>query len=80
MGRDDSPHLDIFRRLRSSALAFWAKVRLSASARLSTAMARKTFRRMSGGTVLRALRNASVLLGEFPGSCLGRMGHRVFPA
>lgn len=41
-------HLDIFLRLRSSALAFWAEVRLSASARLSTAMARKTLSRMSG--------------------------------
>lgn len=51
--RDCSTHLDIFRRLRSSALAFWAKVRLSASARLSTAMARKTLRRISGGTALR---------------------------
>lgn len=41
-------HLDIFLRLRSSALAFWAEVKLSASARLSTAMARKTLSRMSG--------------------------------
>lgn len=53
MAGDGSAHLDIFRRLRSSALAFWAKVRLSASARLSTAMARKTLRRISGRTVLR---------------------------
>uniref|UniRef100_A0A0E9VQW5 Uncharacterized protein n=1 Tax=Anguilla anguilla TaxID=7936 RepID=A0A0E9VQW5_ANGAN len=32
----------------SSSSSFWADVRLSASARLSTAMAKKTFRRMSG--------------------------------
>lgn len=43
-------HLDIFLRLRSSALAFWADVRLSASARLSTAMARKTLSSMSEAT------------------------------
>lgn len=50
-----SPHLDIFLRFRSSALAFWAEVRLSASARLSTAMARKTLSRMSEGVQLRSL-------------------------
>lgn len=42
-------HLDIFLRFLSSALAFWAEVRLSASARLSTAIARKTLSRMSEG-------------------------------
>lgn len=45
--RGHSTHLDIFLRFLSSALAFWAEVRLSASARLSTAMARKTLSRMS---------------------------------
>lgn len=40
-------NLIIFLRFFSSALSFWAEVRLSASARLSTAMARKTFRRMT---------------------------------
>lgn len=42
-------HLDSFLRFLSSALAFWAEVRLSASARLSTAIARKTLSRMSEG-------------------------------
>lgn len=43
----DSTDLDIFLRFLSSALAFWAEVRLSASARLSTAIARKTLSRIS---------------------------------
>lgn len=47
--REANTHLDIFLRFLSSALAFWADVRLSASARLSTAIARKTLRRMSTG-------------------------------
>lgn len=50
-----STHLDIFLRFFSSALAFWAEVRLSASARLSTAMARKTLSRISEGIQLRRL-------------------------
>lgn len=53
--RGRSTHLDIFRRFLSSALAFWAEVRLSASARLSTAMARKTLSRMSECIWLRSL-------------------------
>lgn len=53
--RGRNAHLDIFRRFLSSALAFWAEVRLSASARLSTAMARKTLSRMSEGVQLRSL-------------------------
>lgn len=40
-------HLSNFLLNFSSAFSFWAEVRLSASARLSTAMAKKTFRRMS---------------------------------
>lgn len=51
--RGDNTHLDIFLRFLSSALAFWADVRLSASARLSTAIARKTLRRMSTGQLRR---------------------------
>ena len=43
----DPTDLSIFLRFFSSALSFWAEVRLSASARLSTAMAKKTFRRMT---------------------------------
>lgn len=51
--RGANTHLDIFLRFLSSALAFWADVRLSASARLSTAIARKTLRRMSTGQLRR---------------------------
>lgn len=40
-------YLRAFLRFFSSAFSFWAKVKDSASARLSTAMARKTFRRMT---------------------------------
>lgn len=40
-------HLSSFLLIFSSAFSFWAEVRLSASARLSTAMAKKTLRRMS---------------------------------
>lgn len=47
--------MDIFLRFLSSALAFWAEVRLSASARLSTAMARKTLSRISEVILLRSL-------------------------
>lgn len=50
-----STHLDIFLRFLSSALAFWAEVKLSASARLSTAMARKTLSRISEVILLRSL-------------------------
>lgn len=64
-------HLDIFLRLRSSALAFWAEVRLSASARLSTAMARKTLSRMSGAP----LRSRGAGLGRTcPPQCSGLSG------
>lgn len=43
-GRTD---LVIFFHNFSSALAFWADVNVSASARLSTAIAKKTFSKMS---------------------------------
>lgn len=42
-----STHRSNFWRFFSSAFSFWAEVRLSASARLSTAIARNTFRRMT---------------------------------
>lgn len=40
-------YLSSFLLIFSSAFSFWAEVRLSASARLSTAMAKKTLRRIS---------------------------------
>lgn len=68
--RGGSTHLDIFLRFLSSALAFWADVRLSASARLSTAIARKTLRRMSTGQLRRPELRAVSGAGGLPACVL----------
>lgn len=54
-------HLSSFLLNFSSAFSFWAEVRLSASARLSTAMAKKTLRRISGCTELRKTKSLTLL-------------------